>query len=725
VKALKHILTLLVFVLLLHQGRAQENLFNRLGRNDGLLSNEVYDVITDSQGNLWFATARGVSQLRGFEFRHFSSTQYFNKQLITGFHLSGKGELWCSSANGELFRFDGSVFQGIAMNNTLRKEVSSFLINDLVVDAEDNIWISTIIGGKLFRLNSKLKKLEVQEQFQNRGFYVLEVPGRKYISGPSRGAGEGAVSLSIKLEDKDLSIPLSGRLDASKCHFLTLQDGSHLFATGSEIVRFNDNVIESRLFLEKNLQAIHEDSEGKLWLGLDQGGLVCFPTGDIASGIRIDYLGNKSITSIFEDGNGVVWFGTFNDGLYYISLIPVPKYQSPVISDAGDSGTPHQSIQVELSKTDEKTRTLAVLDTTPPSVFITGVSINNVDTNVLEGYELTADQNFIRLSFAGQSQGQQRLFQYRYRLKGVDKDWVYTSSNNAQYTMLPPGDYTFEVDAMNKAGIWSESRASIGVNIAPFFYQTLWFRILMVALVLLVLGSAVWMYTRRVGKKAKMEAEVSRRIADLELKALRAQMNPHFIFNTLSSIQHYVSSNNTEEALRYLSKFSKLMRQILDNSKKKEITLQDELKAVQLYLELEKLRFKDKFEYEINVDDSIDPTDDQIPSMLIQPYLENSILHGIMHKKGTGHIRLGIERQNGHMLCTIEDDGIGRLKSSEIRSAKSANHKSSGMSISHDRLEIINKVNESELNISIEDANPSDTDNPGTRVRLYIPVNDI
>jgi len=309
------------------------------------------------------------------------------------------------------------------------------------------------------------------------------------------------------------------------------------------------------------------------------------------------------------------------------------------------------------------------------------------------------------------------------KLSGIDQKWVYTSSSYVQYTMLPPGNYLFSVEAMNKSGIWSKESAQIQIEILPHFYQTLWFKLLLAGIISLLVIFSVWIYSRSIRKKEQEKSEVNKKIANLELLALRAQMNPHFIFNTLSSIQHFISGNNSEEALKYLSKFAKLMRVILDNSKKKFISIADEINAISLYLDLEKLRFKNKFDYHITVHPDIDKEYDEMPSKLVQQYRENAVLHVIAHKKTSGKIDIELYLENDYLVVCVQDDGVGRKKAQEIRSKQPKYHKSQGMSITEDRLNIINKVNDSDLSVTIEDIDPDNIEESGTRVKIYVPLN--
>lgn len=219
------------------------------------------------------------------------------------------------------------------------------------------------------------------------------------------------------------------------------------------------------------------------------------------------------------------------------------------------------------------------------------------------------------------------------------------------------------------------------------------------------------------------EQEFKKQVLQSELQALRAQMNPHFTFNTLSSIQNYINRNDAENASKYLSKFAKLMRSIMENAKQTHVVLEDELSALALYLELESLRLREKFDYKIQVDPSIDQQYISIPSLLIQPYVENAIWHGITNKEGKGHVNVEIN-QNGNILkCVIEDDGIGRKAAMKI-SERKRKHISHGMSITGERLELMNSLNKNKLNVDIIDKVNEDENATGTRVEIFIPIKD-
>jgi len=223
-------------------------------------------------------------------------------------------------------------------------------------------------------------------------------------------------------------------------------------------------------------------------------------------------------------------------------------------------------------------------------------------------------------------------------------------------------------------------------------------------------------------RKEQQLAEIQQQKTELEMQALRAQMNPHFIFNSLNSINMFVLENNKLQASEYLSKFSRLVRLILQNSQEAFIPLERELEALQLYLELESLRFENKFVYRISVADNVDTTVLKVPPLVIQPYAENAIWHGLMHKKEKGHLEIELYHQENVLMCRITDDGVGRTGAEQLKSKFPAKHKSMGIKITESRI-AMTQVNGSAKSVEIRDLVYPGGGAAGTEVILTIPTN--
>jgi tetratricopeptide (TPR) repeat protein len=221
---------------------------------------------------------------------------------------------------------------------------------------------------------------------------------------------------------------------------------------------------------------------------------------------------------------------------------------------------------------------------------------------------------------------------------------------------------------------------------------------------------------KRNAVEKQKEAEFKTEVAETEMKALRAQMNPHFMFNSLNSIGDYISQNKTDIANEYLAKFARLMRMVLENSEKKQVTLADDLKALELYMQLEALRMNHKFSYVLEIDTTIDPETTLVPPLLLQPFVENSIWHGIAKKNGTGKIKVTVTKDGEMVKCTIEDDGIGRQQAKEEQGPNTNSKKSLGMKITNARIQILNKVKSAAASIQLFDLSQ------GTKVELKLPL---
>lgn len=206
----------------------------------------------------------------------------------------------------------------------------------------------------------------------------------------------------------------------------------------------------------------------------------------------------------------------------------------------------------------------------------------------------------------------------------------------------------------------------------------------------------------------------------LRLKSLRVQMNPHFIFNSLNSVNNFISQSDERSANKYLANFSRLMRLVMENSNHEFVSLESELKILEIYLQLEHARFKDKFEYNFNIDKNIEIEKIEIPPMLIQPYIENAVWHGLRYKNEKGFLKVTFQLVENQLLCQIEDDGIGRKKSQTIKTKNQKEHQSSGIKNIEERISILNKMHQTYLKITLEDLKPNEEDT-GTKVKIFIP----
>ncbi len=246
-----------------------------------------------------------------------------------------------------------------------------------------------------------------------------------------------------------------------------------------------------------------------------------------------------------------------------------------------------------------------------------------------------------------------------------------------------------------------------------------WFRLAGILIELLCFSIALALKNQEIEEEKQ---RIQSKLAEAEIAALRSQMNPHFIFNSLSSINNFMLNNDSQQASFYLTKFARLIRLVLENSRTEKVLLANELHALELYLEMEALRFKEKLTYVIQIDPSVSPDFIEIPPLLLQPYVENAIWHGLMHKKQGGTVTINIHQIEENLLhISITDDGIGRERAEELKSRSATREKSFGMQITSERLNAINTIFKTQTRITVEDLTDTEGSACGTKINLMIP----
>ncbi len=488
------------------------------------------------------------------------------------------------------------------------------------------------------------------------------------------------------------------------------------------------------------VNSVCKDGQGRIWAATDPGGISRFDY-DAPKGKEFitlnseDGLPSNQVLSVLTDAAGNVWAGTSkglawvdsrrlrvrsfgkNDGMF-TDFLDLP------LSLAADgqvlSGTVYgyQSFYPDS----------LLKNKTAPGITLTSFRIfdkdyaDSLNINHLQKINLTWQQNFFSFEFASTDFSQPKKNEYAYRLIGYDADWIYLKNrHSASYTGVPPGDYVLEIKS-GREGNWQEPGVRLDIHIAPPFWATWWFR----GLAFLLLASAIWgLYRWRIAQVKREEAlktEFNQRIARTEMAALRAQMNPHFVFNCLSSINRFILVNQPDEASSYLTKFSRLIRLILDNSRTETVPLNKEIEALQLYVEMEQMRFNDRFEYRLSVAEDVQTEHLEIPPLLIQPFVENAIWHGLMHKKAPGMLQVRVFYEGKKLCIEVEDNGIGRQRAMELKSRSATVNKSLGMKVTAERLEVINQLYGTNAEVETVDLVDENGEVMGTKVILKIGV---
>lgn len=424
-------------------------------------------------------------------------------------------------------------------------------------------------------------------------------------------------------------------------------------------------------------QLIYKDSI--LWVGTEKGldKLSLDSNFNIAGiehyGYEEGFEGMETnINAAHIDKEGGVWFGTVN-GLYQYQGGEVNYSQrKPPVLKLNDFSIFYESIE----------------STEFADHYEDGVMVKNL--------VLPYNMNHIGFSFKAIHYTYAKNIRYRWKLEGADPDWTPPSTiTTATYSNLLPGSYRFEVKSSIDNN-WDEVESiSIEFQIDQPYYEKTWFKAFyysMIALVIMIIALIIWLRIRRKNKAFREKYKLERDMLELEQKALRLQMNPHFIFNVLTSIHNLIILNDTDKARYALAKFSKLMRRVLENSREKFISIDDEIETLENYVQLEKLTSNLDIEFEIELDEELDPTEEILPPLMIQPFVENAIIHGLKDLDRQGRMKVGFSLIRDNLLeCYVEDNGKGREAAAEINAQKENYHKSTALRVTQERLAGLNK----------------------------------
>ncbi|MEZ5056355.1 MAG: two-component regulator propeller domain-containing protein [Saprospiraceae bacterium] len=481
----------------------------------------------------------------------------------------------------------------------------------------------------------------------------------------------------------------------------------------------------------KHIFGINEDKQGRIWLGSNRKGvgyleilengkghIHCFSSKD---GIRSD-----GVDQMISDEQGNIWIST-DAGLTRI-LLPEIKFENygseygiapyPVVKLTEEGKLLVTSNHVYYIIDPEK---ISPIDQTPQAhIWSFSVFDKKQDWKKDKIQMLDYSQNYFSFDFGALDYHNPGNSEFAYQLEGLEEQWNYTRNRNfASYTNVSGGDYTFKVKARIEGGVWGPE-ASVPIFISTPFWKTGWFYLTMLVLVLTLVYLFYKNRIRQIEEKAALESEFSKKLAEVEMTALRAQMNPHFLFNCLNSIKLFIVKNDTKAAADYLTKFSKLIRLILQNSKNHLVPLSDDLEALDLYIEMEKMRFGNRFKYELKIDEGLNPEHYHIPPLLLQPYVENAIWHGLVHEDKENQLTISIRNNHKNLTIEIEDNGIGREAARERKKHQNARKQSLGMAITSDRVSLTKELYQIEMSVEVEDLYNKNKA-IGTRVRINLP----
>ena len=675
----------------------------------------VYAIAQDNENNIWFATSNGgISKYNGKTFSLIKGSAGFTSEKIKTIYCEKNGDIWFGTIGKGAFCYHNGQY----IHYYFQKGLCGNFISSITSDINGNIWFSSLDRGigVYNKSEKKFYRYTVKDGLcENRTNIVC---ADKYGNIWAGHANKGLSRITVKNYDyKNVAISTfttKQGLSGNSINSVIVKDDDIYIGTlgeGISVIHKNGKVavISKKNGITSNvIYSLLFDALNQLWIGSEKGiDKVVLKNDSI---IKVNHYNKNNgfkgvettLNSSYIDKQGMIWFGTVNGAIKY------------------DHAYDHMNISA-------------------PVVHITGVNLffDKIENTEFANAENTIDEisaklilpynkNHLSFNFIGINFRNPEAVKYKWKLEGFDKDWSpQLTKLEATYSNLPPGKYIFNVMAYNEDGVCSITPAKFAFTIRPPFWATAWFivsAIIFLVLLLWLIVSSLNKRFRQRNQEMQQRVALQKNILELQQATSRLQMNPHFIFNSLNSIQGYIAENNTTMAKWYLSKFAKLIRMILDNAREEFISLNDEIIVLENYLALEKMRMNDKFNFEINIADKIDKDAIEIPPMLIQPFVENAVLHGLKHKKGQGNLEIKITEKDNILFCEIVDDGIGRESAIELKNKSASEHKSSAIAITEERLKRLSDETNRNASLKIVDLKDESGKSSGTKVIIEIPI---
>ncbi|MBC7914131.1 MAG: histidine kinase [Pyrinomonadaceae bacterium] len=726
-----------------------------------ILKNGISNFFKDAQKHIWINTmGDGSYVLNGSDE---SAKHVLRGKYITHSLLDMDGNTWISTIGDGVYMLPASArnMQHYTVNNGLKENSIHSILKSpdgkIVLGLRNgnlNILSAGVISYRSLQKNqftyNPIKKLYYDSQNKSIWFASNNTLGELNFKNNIRYLKERD-NLNYAL--KSFSISKTGQLA------IALAAGVDVIQNKNSALIFESpNLSNPSLHFPSRAYSVFYDSEGRLWFSNINGLQYTYQNNLVQLYSTIPQL-RQRITDIAEMPDRSIVCASYGFGIYILKdsklfktittknglgsnickkvfysnnsiwvitgkgISRISKDFNTVNNYQKDNGLPSDEINDILVHND----TLYVASNSGLSIFpatikqrkdyplplnLNYVLINNKKADISKKLILGYKSNNLTVNYIGIDFNNPRQIVYQYRLN-VDERWNQTTNTSIEFGSLEAGDYHLQIRAKSINSKWSKPIA-LDFIVNPPVWKKPWFIFIMIVVLgpclLLIINS--FYKSKRLKERENLLAKT--KIIALEQQALQAMMNPHFIFNVMNSIQHFINTKDTVMANQLLTGFARLIRKNLDICNKSYITIEEELSYLSLYLSLEKLRFGEKMIYHIEVDTDIDKEETLIPSMLLQPFVENAIWHGIMPKETSGTIWISIQLQKPDMLhIRIEDDGIGIENSFKL---KNNDHISRGMELTQERINLLNKF-DAPISLTIENVEPQ-----GTKVIIFIPV---
>lgn len=680
---------------------------------------QISSVLQDIEGAYWFATLfNGVYYVPELHTRQITSQQGLLSDYVSALHITPQAlYVGYSDAFVDRIQPDGTLTHLPLPKGHMNR------VLDFVPDYSSN-GLFVLGGGPLVRIDESMCWACTDEELNIRAMVICR-DGGYWMGGGRYLVHVNAVGMADEW------------LTAMKSNIWCLAEdcwGNLWCSTNSGLMRYDGDATArmgsgNTLLVHRGYDMFFHPRDSMLWVATNGAGVLRYDTKrEVVRQISRDNGLRSNTVSCMVPTDYGVWLATAQgislvqaDGQNHVEVVSftrangIPDNEITTLAVQGDTlvaGTSSGLVMLSIAQ---------LMHPLPmPPIHITDVKVNGTSRyDVLQGEvkKLKHRENALSISYVVLSYRNQGNTTYRYRMLGVDTVWNYTDATACMYAALHPGRYTFQVQGIDASGNQYPEIASLEFRIASPFWQRPWFIVLMAAIVSGILFAIYRIHLRIANRHNELIYNANM----YKHQSLRQQMNPHFVFNTLASIQLYILNNESLKSQQYLSKFAQLMRKTLDNSEHPVVSLGDELEHLELYLYLESMRLDGKFTYNISCPDLMHLKKQLVPTMLMQPFVENSIWHGIMLKDPQeGWVNIDIAKHDGGVQIRIDDNGVGRKRAQEIRKQKE--HTSRGYQITQQRIDLLGSMYGRSFRIEIIDKEDEQQQPLGTLVVIDIPT---
>lgn len=710
---------------------------------------EISDLLLDKQGKLWVCGPGKVILVEGENIVDLTGQLQLEKTLINDLFEDRDGNIWIAT-------YGYGVLCISSLKILTYKATQEAITNNVIslVSLGDSIY-SGSFGTVACISNEKVRVLPFRHMSPvDYLYFIKKLDSNLYIGTPRgillknpRNGSErklhdsGIISLCKNIDGSIwigsynacrllVNNVASGTLNLPRRRYNAIEhdiSGTLYFGTDSGLFILKNNVLQHITVgfspLSNSINYILNDTENRIWLATNSGVFILDKEKQSALQVFEQTLTGLKCTALQEDGPGNIWIGSFN-GVYKLSNNKIYSYTtaSGLVSNEVLSLTidnRHRLWVGTVNGISCISTTEAWRDKPISAFYITEVLAGQDKTfHFPNSLYLDYKDADIKISFVGIDFPVADRVEYQYTIENLINDWRNTASTSLELPSLPAGSYIFKIKARKNNGEWSKT-ISLPIYIQQPYWQQWWFKLLISLCLLLLLGALVRKYVRYRELKHKEKASVESQMVMLKQQALRAMINPHFVFNCLNNILGYIHKNERDIAKSYLIQFSRFFRMTLEHSKHEYIKLSEEINRLELYLSMEQLRFGPKMQYRIN-NALILQKDVWIPNMIIQPFIENAILHGITPKETTGTVNVSFDiYDEKNLIIIIDDDGPGFKNGRQQEELLKGGDKTSlGMKLSVERLRLLQTLTNKKHTIFFDNCGT----HTGAEVKIIIPL---